>query len=262
MFSGIDIQKHSPQRTQGSQRSSFLCEPSVLRGFRLHDCCWRGRVFGAAGVRQRDQDHDGYQHGQGNHGGNRVVAAWRIGRAAPWRADRARASRQDGGDAIPQSASPAIRPEAVRTPALSTRAFCASLRPRRSRSLSVIQRITPPTKIANVVPSGRYMPTENSITLFTSIMIMRKAEQDADDHQRPCHVAADDPLGQHGHQAGLRSRQLGACRSDTTLSRRKREEQHQRGHDDSEQIADLHLRRRATEDVPDLQVLQHFARDG
>src|ERR1017187_1830490 len=72
----------------------------------------------------------------------------------------------------PHSASPAIRPEAVRTPAFSTRAFCASFKPRRSRNLSVSQRITPPTKMAKVVPSGRYMPTANSITLFTSIMII------------------------------------------------------------------------------------------
>src|SRR5271157_3971043 len=74
----------------------------------------------------------------------------------------------------PHRASPAISPEAVSTPALSTRAFWALLRPRRSRSLSVTQRITPPTKMAEVVPSGRYMPTANSITLLTSIMIMAK----------------------------------------------------------------------------------------
>jgi hypothetical protein len=46
------------------------------------------------------------------------------------------------------------------------------LNPRRSRILSVIQRMTPPTKMAKVVPSGRYMPTAKSITLFTSIMII------------------------------------------------------------------------------------------
>src|SRR5271157_3101557 len=72
----------------------------------------------------------------------------------------------------PHSASPAIRPEAVRTPEFSTRAFCASFKPRPSRNLSVIQRITPPIKMANVVPNGRYMPTAKSITLFTSIMII------------------------------------------------------------------------------------------
>src|SRR5215472_18080090 len=74
--------------------------------------------------------------------------------------------------AIPHRASPAINPDAVRIPALSTRAFCASLRFRRLRSESVIHRMMPPTKIAKVVPSGRYMPTENNITLLTSIMIM------------------------------------------------------------------------------------------
>src|SRR5208282_4854662 len=49
--------------------------------------------------------------------------------------------------------------------------------PRRSRSLSVTQRITPPTKMANVVPSGKYIPTANSITLFTSIMIMARPKR-------------------------------------------------------------------------------------
>ena len=38
--------------------------------------------------------------------------------------------------------------------------------------MSVSQRITPPMKMAKVVPSGRYIPTANSITLFTSIRII------------------------------------------------------------------------------------------
>src|SRR5581483_5528081 len=77
--------------------------------------------------------------------------------------------------AIPHRASPAISPDAVSTPAFSTRAFWASFRLRLSRKRSVTQRITPPTKMANVVPSGRYIPTENNITLFTMIMIEVKS---------------------------------------------------------------------------------------
>ena len=53
------------------------------------------------------------------------------------------------------------------TPAFSTRAFCASLKPRFSAWRSTKPRMRPPTKIAKVVSSGRYMPTENSIGLFT-----------------------------------------------------------------------------------------------
>ena len=65
-----------------------------------------------------------------------------------------------------------MKPEAVSTPAFSTRAFCAALNPRRSRALSVSHRITPPIKMAKVVSSGKYMPTAKSMTLFTSSMIM------------------------------------------------------------------------------------------
>jgi len=55
----------------------------------------------------------------------------------------------------------------------SMRAFCASLKPPLSRSLSVPQRKRPPTKMAKVVSSGRYIPTENSMGLFTSTRIRR-----------------------------------------------------------------------------------------
>ena len=34
------------------------------------------------------------------------------------------------------------------------------------------------------------------------------------------------------------------------------------GDDDADDVADLHLPRRAAEDVPDLQVLEHLAGDG
>src|SRR5580658_4011561 len=62
----------------------------------------------------------------------------------------------------PSKASPAISPEATSTPAFSTRAFCALLNPRRLATQSPNERKTPPTKIANVVPKGKYMPTATS----------------------------------------------------------------------------------------------------
>ncbi len=41
-----------------------------------------------------------------------------------------------------------------------------------------------------------------------------------------------------------------------------RDEHHERRHEDPDEVADLHLPRRAAEDVPDLQVLEHLAGDG
>ena len=38
-------------------------------------------------------------------------------------------------------------------------------------------------------------------------------------------------------------------------------EKNERRHDDSEQISNLHLRRRSAEDVSDFQILKHLARD-
>jgi len=67
----------------------------------------------------------------------------------------------------PMSASPAMRPEASSTPVFSTRADWASLSFLRATTLSAIPRIRPPRKMANVVSSGRYMPTHTSIGLFT-----------------------------------------------------------------------------------------------
>src|ERR1700693_3594269 len=51
----------------------------------------------------------------------------------------------------PSTASPAINPEAVRTPALSTRAFCASLNTRRRGIQSPTEWKTPPRKMAKFV---------------------------------------------------------------------------------------------------------------
>ena len=44
---------------------------------------------------------------------------------------------------------------------------CASLNPRRFAMLSKTPLMSPPTKMANEVSSGRYMPTHTSIGLFT-----------------------------------------------------------------------------------------------
>src|SRR5215469_4160880 len=71
----------------------------------------------------------------------------------------------------PMSASPAIKPEAVSTPAFSTRARCAPLKLRRFTIQSPRLRNMPPTKMANVVSNGRYMPTATSMGLRTCIMI-------------------------------------------------------------------------------------------
>ena len=76
------------------------------------------------------------------------------------------------------------------------------------------------------------------------------------------HVAADDALAEHGHESGLRRGQGGAAEVVSLVENHQREEEHERGDDDAEHVADLHLGRRAAEDVSDLEVLQHFAGDG
>src|SRR5712692_8986652 len=72
----------------------------------------------------------------------------------------------------PMSASPAINPEAVRIPEFSTRAACAEFNRRRLATQSPRERMIPPTKMANVVANGRYMPTATSMGLRTCIMII------------------------------------------------------------------------------------------
>jgi len=61
----------------------------------------------------------------------------------------------------------AIKPAAIRIPLFSTLTFCAALNCFLSAILSTIPRTTPPTNMAKVVSSGRYMPTQTSIGLFT-----------------------------------------------------------------------------------------------
>src|ERR1035438_9538190 len=57
-------------------------------------------------------------------------------------------------------------------PTFSTRAVWASLRARRGRMESTTQRIMPPTKMALVVPMGKYIPMATSMGLRTLNMIM------------------------------------------------------------------------------------------
>ena len=83
-----------------------------------------------------------------------------------------------------------------------TRAFCASFKPRRWHTLSAIARMIPPTKIAEAISSGRYMPTATSIGLLTCIMMDRETHQNTDEHQRPRHIAADDALRESNIIAG------------------------------------------------------------
>ena len=45
------------------------------------------------------------------------------------------------------------------------------------------------------------------------------------------------------------------------VQQQQREVQRQARHGDADEVADLHASRRAAQDVPDLQVLQHLARD-
>ena len=92
---------------------------------------------------------------------------------------------------------------------------------------------------------------------------MREAHQDADDHQRPRHVAAHDALATSIAISPACGRgQRRAAEVIGLVQNRQREEQDQRRHHDAEQVADLHLGRRAAQDVAHLQVLQHFAGDG
>src|SRR5205085_4311214 len=72
----------------------------------------------------------------------------------------------------PKIDSPAIRPDEVNTPAFSTRALCASLKPRRVATQSPSDRNSPPMKMANVVSKGKYIPTATSMGLRTCIMII------------------------------------------------------------------------------------------
>src|SRR5260370_967493 len=69
------------------------------------------------------------------------------------------------------SASPAMSPDAARMPVFSTRVRSASLNPRLSQMVSVSQRIMPPTKIANVVAIGMYLPLGTTFAIFVGGMI-------------------------------------------------------------------------------------------
>ena len=80
--------------------------------------------------------------------------------------------------------------------------------------VSVIQRIMPPTKIAKVVSSGRYMPTAKSIGLFTSIMISAMPIRTPTTISGHAISPPTMPLRQHGHQSGLRRRQLAVAEAD------------------------------------------------
>ena len=98
-------------------------------------------------------------------------------------------------------------------------------------------------------------------------MMSANAHQNADHDERPRHVAAHDALGEHGHQSGLRSRELTVTKTDAAavdvglVEQHQHEEQREAGNGDAEEVAELHLARSAAEDVSDFQVLQHFARD-
>ena len=89
-----------------------------------------------------------------------------VGIAIDWRRRKPILGNATGG-----LSGPAIKPLAARIPTLSTRMRCASLCPARWLSLSVIHRKIPPTKIANVVGNGRYIPTATSIGLRTLNMM-------------------------------------------------------------------------------------------
>ena len=98
----------------------------------------------------------------------------------------------------------------------------------------------------------------------------REAHRDAHDHERPRHLAAHDALRDRGHQARLRGRQRGAAEAAGRGVAREvggveqvQGEEHDQARDhDADEVAHLHLPRRAAEDVADLQVLQHLAGDG
>ncbi len=73
---------------------------------------------------------------------------------------------------------------------------------------SVIQRITPPMKMANVVSNGRYIPTATSMGLLTCIMMSAMPKKIPTMTSGHGHVAADDAHGQGCHQSGLRRREV------------------------------------------------------
>ena len=86
--------------------------------------------------------------------------------------------------------------------------------------------------------------------------------------ERPRHFSADDALGQHRHQAGLRRRKLTVTETDTAavdvglIQQQQHGKQREAGHGDAEEVASLHLGGSAAENVSDLEVLQHLAGHG
>ena len=89
-----------------------------------------------------------------------------------------------------------------------------------------------------------------------------ETHEHADDDQRPGHLAADNALGQGGHQAGLRGGQLLAAEGEGPVQQHQGEVHDQGREEDPEDVPDLHLVGGASQDVPDLQVLEHLAGDG
>ena len=129
-------------------------------------------------------------------------------------------------------------------------------------------RIMPPTKIAKVVSSGRYMPTANSIGLRTWIRISARPMSDADHDQRPRHLAAHDALRERRHQAGLRRRESRGRRSRcrpasmfADVQHVEREVHHEAATTTAISSTICMRPRRAAQDVAHLEVLEQLARD-
>ena len=166
----------------------------------------------------------------------------------------------------PMSASPAMSPEAMSTPALSARSSSARRRARVGpRSGWEIHRMTPPTNIEfpEVVSRGRYMPIEMTDRMHED---EGDPHEDADDDQRPLSRCRPWPR-ERRHQAGLGRRELGVAEARAARGDVRLVEHHGSGKyiiassdEHPEDVARFHARRRAPEDVTDLQVLEHLPR--
>ena len=154
-------------------------------------------------------------------------------------------------------ASPAISPEAMSVPFSSARA-----RPAASRFLaqrSAIQRMTPPRKMAELVSKGRYMPTAISMGRARAAKNQRDAEGRPGRQQSPRHLPAHDAAGKLRHEPRLRGGQRAAADAaggQVGLVQRQdgqHQEQGQQHHRDD--LHQLHLPRRAAQQVAGLEVL-------
>ena len=145
----------------------------------------------------------------------------------------------------PKTDSPAISPEAVRTPAFSTRrplrlVESAPLRHPVSDSAKNSAEENRECRLERQIHTNRHQHRAPHLHHDHG-----DAEENSYHHQRPGHVAADDADGQGGHQARLRRGELTAAEPERGVQQVERPVHGQAGDDYGNQFRHLNFARRA-----------------